>query len=83
MLVHGHCGGHAVELLVELALDLHQVTTALRVGREHTCSGTVIVELDIVIAVVIVVRTDNCLLVNLLTSGHHEVRSATERLQQQ
>ena len=79
MLVHGHCGGHAVELLVELALDLHQVTTALRVGREHTCSGAVVVELDIVI----VVRTDNCLLVNLLTSGHHEVSSATERLQQQ
>jgi hypothetical protein len=37
VLIHGDGGGHAVELLVQLALDLHQLAAALRVGGEHAC----------------------------------------------
>lgn len=35
VLVHGDSGGHSVELLVALALDLDKVTTTLRVRGEH------------------------------------------------
>jgi hypothetical protein len=35
MLVHGHRRGHAIELLVQFALDFHQVAAAFLVGRKH------------------------------------------------